>query len=147
MARAGVGVDNVELDAATRAGVLVLNAPGANRYSAGEHTIALLLALTRDVPAANASTHAGHWERKRFRPIDLRGRTAGIVGLGRVGAVVAKRLAAFEMNVLAYDPYIIPERFREFGSHAGRLRNAPPHVGCGDLSRSFDSRNASHAEC
>ncbi|MGD9714386.1 MAG: phosphoglycerate dehydrogenase [Thermomicrobiales bacterium] len=115
VARAGVGVDNVELDAATRAGVLVLNAPGANRYSAGEHTIGLLLALTREVAAANASTHAGNWERKRFKPIDLRGRTVGIVGLGRVGTVVAKRLAAFEMNVLAYDPHIVPERFRELG--------------------------------
>ncbi len=115
IARAGVGVDNVELDAATRAGVLVLNAPGANRYSAGEHTIALLLALTRNVLQANESTHAAKWERKRFKPIDLRGRTVGIVGLGRVGAVVAKRLAAFEMDVLAYDPHIIPERFRELG--------------------------------
>lgn len=115
IARAGVGVDNVELDAATRAGVLVLNAPGANRYSAGEHTIALLLALTREVVAAHGSMIAGRWERKRFRPIDLRGRTVGIVGLGRVGAVVARRLAAFEMNVIAYDPYIIPERFRDLG--------------------------------
>ncbi|MCC6943701.1 MAG: phosphoglycerate dehydrogenase [Thermomicrobiales bacterium] len=115
IARAGVGVDNVELDAATRAGVLVLNAPGANRYSAGEHTIALLLALTREVVPAHESTTTGRWDRKRFKPIDLRGRTVGIVGLGRVGAVVAKRLAAFEMNVLAYDPYIIPDRFRELG--------------------------------
>jgi D-3-phosphoglycerate dehydrogenase len=115
VARAGVGVDNVDLEAATRAGVLVLNAPGANRYSAGEHTIGLLLALTRDIVPANTSTHACKWERKRFKPIDLRGRTAGIVGLGRVGAVVARRLAAFDMEILAYDPHISPERFREHG--------------------------------
>jgi D-3-phosphoglycerate dehydrogenase len=115
VARAGVGVDNIDLDAATRAGVLVLNAPGANRYSAGEHTIALLLALTRQLVHANASTHAGRWERKQIKPIDLRGRTVGIVGLGRVGSVVAQRLAAFEMTIIAYDPYVTEDRFEELG--------------------------------
>lgn len=113
VARAGVGVDNVDLDAATRAGVLVLNAPGANATSAGEHTIALLLALTRQLPYANESTHAGRWERKKIKPIDLRGRTVGIIGLGRVGSIVAKRLNAFEMRVIAHDPYILPARFAE----------------------------------
>jgi D-3-phosphoglycerate dehydrogenase len=113
VARAGVGVDNIDLDAATKAGVLVLNAPGANRISAGEHTIALLLALTRQIPHANESTQAGRWERKLIKPIDLAGRTVGIVGLGRVGSVVATRLKAFEMNVVAYDPYIIADRFNE----------------------------------
>ena len=113
VARAGAGVDNIDLAAATRAGVLVLNAPGANAVSAGEHTIALLLAITRQIPHANASTHAGRWERKQIKPVDLRGRTAGIVGLGRVGSVVAKRLAAFEMRVIAYDPFILPTRFEE----------------------------------
>jgi D-3-phosphoglycerate dehydrogenase len=115
VARAGVGVDNVDLEAATRAGVLVLNAPGANKISAGEHTIGLLLAITRQIPEANRTTHAGLWERKKIKPIDLKGRTAGIVGLGRVGTVVAKRLLAFEMKVIAYDPYISPERFSEVG--------------------------------
>jgi D-3-phosphoglycerate dehydrogenase len=113
IARAGVGVDNVDLEAATRAGVLVLNAPGANRYSAGEHTIAFLLAITRQIPRATETTHAGLWERKKLKPVDLRGRTVGIVGLGRVGGVVAKRLAAFEMKILAYDPYISDSRFAE----------------------------------
>lgn len=116
VARAGVGVDNIDLDAASRAGVLVLNAPGANAVSAGEHTIALLLAVTRQIPHADASTRAGKWERKQLRPIDLRGRTVGIVGLGRVGSVVAQRLRAFEMKVLAYDPYIGPQRFTEMGA-------------------------------
>ena len=115
VARAGVGVDNIDLPAATRAGVVVLNAPGANAVSAGEHTIALLLAITRQLPAANAATHAGRWERKKIKPIDLQGRTVGIVGLGRVGSVVAHRLSAFGMEVIAYDPYITPERFRELG--------------------------------
>lgn len=113
VARAGVGVDNVDLEAATRAGVLVLNAPGANATSAGEHTIALLLALTRQLPYANESTHAGRWERKKIRPIDLWGRTVGIIGLGRVGSIVARRLLAFEMRVIAYDPYIPESRFAE----------------------------------
>ncbi len=113
--RAGVGVDNIDLEAATRAGVLVLNAPGANATSAAEHTISLLLAITRQLPQANASTHAGRWERKKIKPIDLRGRTVGIVGLGRVGSRVASRLLAFEMHVLAYDPYLSPDRFAELG--------------------------------
>lgn len=116
VARAGVGVDNIDLPAATRSGVLVLNAPGANAVSAAEHTIALLLAVTRQIVAANESTHAGRWERKKMRPIDLRGRTVGIIGLGRVGSRVATRLRAFEMRVLAYDPYITPHRFTEFGA-------------------------------
>ncbi len=116
VSRAGVGVDNIDLDAATRAGVLVLNTPGANAISAGEHAIALLLALTRQIPFANATTHAGEWARKRVKPIDLQGKTVGIVGLGRVGSIVAKRLRAFEMHVLAFDPYITPERFADIGA-------------------------------
>jgi D-3-phosphoglycerate dehydrogenase len=111
VARAGVGVDNIDLDAATRAGVLVLNAPGANAYSAAEHTVALLLALTRQIAFADVATKAGEWPRKQLTPIDLRGRTVGIVGLGRVGGLVAKRLAAFEMRVIAHDPYIPDARF------------------------------------
>lgn len=115
VARAGVGVDNIDVEAATRAGVLVLNAPGANAVSAGEHTIALILAISRQLIDANATLHAGRWERKRYAPIDLQGRTVGIVGLGRVGAIVAQRLKAFEMHVIAYDPYIPDERFALLG--------------------------------
>ncbi len=113
VARAGVGVDNIDLAAATRAGVLVLNAPGANAVSAGEHTVAVLLALARELPSANASTHAGRWERRRIRPFDLNGRTVGIIGLGRVGSVVARRLHAFGMRIVAHDPYIPATRFAE----------------------------------
>ncbi len=121
VARAGVGVDNIDLDAATRAGVVVLNAPGANATSAGEHTVAVLLALTRQIPRANESTHAGRWERKQIKPIDLRGRTAGIVGLGRVGSIVARRLRAFEMHVIAYDPYVPSSRYHELGIEQASL--------------------------
>lgn len=115
IARAGVGVDNIDVDAATRAGVIVLNAPGANATSAGEHTISLLLAVTRQIPFANRTMHAGEWKRKQVKPIDLRGRTIGMVGLGRVGSVVAKRLKAFEMNIIAYDPYLPRQRFADIG--------------------------------
>lgn len=113
--RAGVGVDNIDLAGATERGLLVLNAPGANAVSAGEHTIALLLALTRQIPFANATTHAGSWARKKVSAVDLRGRTAGIVGLGRVGTVVARRLRAFEMELIGHDPYIDAARFRDLG--------------------------------
>lgn len=115
VARAGVGVDNVDVAAATRAGVLVLNAPGSNSISAGEHTIAIILALSRLLIDANATMHAETWERKRFHPFDLQGKTLGIVGLGRVGSVVAERLQAFGMHVISYDPYISAERFNELG--------------------------------
>ncbi|MBA3449597.1 MAG: phosphoglycerate dehydrogenase, partial [Chloroflexia bacterium] len=115
VARAGVGVDNIDLEAATRAGVLVLNTPGANSVSAAEHTIALLLAVSRQIVIADASTRAGQWPRKQMRPIDLQNRTVGIIGLGRVGSQVARRLRAFDMRVLAYDPYITPGRFTEVG--------------------------------
>ncbi|MDI3341796.1 MAG: phosphoglycerate dehydrogenase [Sphaerobacter sp.] len=115
VARAGTGVDNIDVPSATAAGILVLNAPGANAVSAGEHTIALLLALTRQIPAANAAVHGGRWERKRFQPFDLQGKTVGIVGLGRVGSVVAQRLRAFETRLLGYDPYIARERFQQLG--------------------------------
>ena len=116
VARAGVGVDNIDLEAATRAGVLVLNTPGANATSAAEHTIALLLAVTRQLVVADNETRAGRWPRKHLRPIDLQGRTVGIIGLGRVGSQVARRLRAFDMRVLAYDPYITPARFTELGA-------------------------------
>ncbi|MEZ4522552.1 MAG: phosphoglycerate dehydrogenase [Thermomicrobiales bacterium] len=113
VARAGVGIDNVDVEAATEAGIIVLNAPGANRYSAGEHTIALMLSVARQLPEANASMHAGKWERKRFKLFDLRGKTVGIVGLGRVGRVVAERLQAFGCHVIAHDPYVSADIFRE----------------------------------
>lgn len=115
IARAGVGIDNIDVDAATRHGVLVLNAPGANATSAGEHTISLLLAIARQLPYANQTTHSGEWKRKAIKPFDLRGRTVGIVGLGRVGTIVAKRLKAFEMRVIASDPYIPDDRFDDAG--------------------------------
>jgi D-3-phosphoglycerate dehydrogenase / 2-oxoglutarate reductase len=113
VARAGVGVDNIDVDAATEAGVLVLNAPGANAISAGEHTLGLLLALSRSIADANEAVHDGRWERKRFKPFDINRKTIGIVGLGRVGGVLAQRLRGFDVELIAHDPYISRDRFKE----------------------------------
>jgi D-3-phosphoglycerate dehydrogenase / 2-oxoglutarate reductase len=106
--RAGVGVDNVDVDAATRRGVLVMNTPGGNSVSVAEHTLALMLGSARAVPQANASIHSGKWEKSAFSGTELRGKTIGLVGLGRVGTEVARRARALEMKVLAYDPYVTP---------------------------------------
>src|SRR5882672_6596689 len=104
--RAGVGVDNVDLDAATQAGVLVMNTPGGNAISVAEHTLALMLAMARHIPQATASTRAGKWEKKKFLGSELRGKTLGIAGLGAIGREVARRAKAFEMHILAADPYV-----------------------------------------
>jgi D-3-phosphoglycerate dehydrogenase / 2-oxoglutarate reductase len=104
--RAGVGVDNVELAAATAAGILVMNTPGGNAVSVAEHTIALMLSLVRSIPQASASSKAGKWEKKKFMGTELRGKTLGIVGLGSVGRQVARRARAFEMRIVAYDPFV-----------------------------------------
>jgi D-3-phosphoglycerate dehydrogenase / 2-oxoglutarate reductase len=111
--RAGVGVDNVDLDAATRHGVLVMNTPGGNSVSVAEHTLALLLALARSVPQSNASIHSGKWEKSSLSGTELRGKTLGLVGFGRVGVEVARRAHALEMTVLAHDPYVTSDAARE----------------------------------
>jgi D-3-phosphoglycerate dehydrogenase len=110
--RAGIGVDNVDVAAATDLGILVVNAPTANLTSATEHTLALLLALARSVPAADASVKAGVWDRKSFVGTELQGKTLGIVGFGRIGQRVAERARAFEMKVVAYDPFMDPAAVR-----------------------------------
>jgi D-3-phosphoglycerate dehydrogenase len=110
-----VGVDNIDMDAATRRGVLVVNTPGGNAASVAEHALALMLSLARSIPQLNAALHAGRWEKSGAAGAELRGKTLGLVGLGRVGAEVARRARALEMRVLAYDPYITPERAAEWG--------------------------------
>ena len=111
--RAGVGVDNVDVEAATRRGVLVMNTPGGNSVSVAEHTLALMLSLARSIPQATASTHAGKWEKSSLSGTELRGKTLGLVGLGRVGMEVAKRARALGMTVVAHDPYVSPAAARE----------------------------------
>lgn len=113
--RAGVGVDNVDLPAATDAGVLVMNTPGGNAVSVAEHTLALMLSMARSVPQASASTKSGKWEKKKFLGNELRGKTLGIVGLGSIGREVVKRAKPFEMRVVAHDPYVSPQSAHDLG--------------------------------
>jgi D-3-phosphoglycerate dehydrogenase len=115
VARAGIGVDNVDVEAATRRGVMVVNAPQSNVVSAAEHTLALLLAQARNVPQANEDLKHGRWERSKWQGVELQGKTLGLLGLGRVGALVASRAAAFGMRVIAFDPYVTADRAKEMG--------------------------------
>ncbi len=115
IARAGIGLDNVDVRAATARGVLVCNAPQSNVISAAEHTIALLLALVRNIPQADRSLRSGEWKRGSFEGMELHGKTLGILGLGRIGALVAQRCSAFGMKLAAYDPYVSAERARRMG--------------------------------
>jgi D-3-phosphoglycerate dehydrogenase / 2-oxoglutarate reductase len=110
IARAGVGLDNVDVDAATKAGVMVVNAPTSNIVSAAEHAVALLLSLARNVPQAMASLQAGQWKRAAYTGIELQDKVVGLLGLGRIGMLVAQRLASFGMTVIAYDPYVAAAR-------------------------------------
>jgi len=113
--RAGVGVDNVDVPVATKRGIVVANAPESNVITAAEHTMALLLALARNVPQAHASLTGGAWERSRFSGVELYEKTLGILGFGRIGQLVAQRARGFNVHVIAYDPYVGAERYRELG--------------------------------
>ncbi|CAJ64480.1 MULTISPECIES: phosphoglycerate dehydrogenase [Frankia] len=115
VARAGIGLDNVDVAAATQRGVMVVNAPTSNIVSAAEHAIALLLAVARRVPAANQSLRGGEWKRSKFSGVELVEKTLGVVGLGRIGVLVAQRLAGFGMKVIAYDPYVSVARASQLG--------------------------------
>ena len=113
--RAGIGLDNVDVEAATRRGVMVVNAPQSNIVSAAEHTMALLLAQARNVPQAHAALQAGRWERSRWEGVELADKVLGIVGLGRIGKLVADRAKAFGMRLVAYDPFVSADRARQMG--------------------------------
>ena len=113
--RAGVGVDNVDLAAASAAGVVVMNTPGGNAVSVAEHTLALMLAMARSIPQATASTTSGKWEQKKFLGNELRGKTLGILGLGSIGREVVKRASAFEMRIIAFDPYVSSHAAADWG--------------------------------
>ena len=113
--RAGIGLDNVDVAAATRRGVMVVNAPQSNVLSAAEHTLALLISQARNVPQADADLKAGNWRRSRWEGVELHGKTLGILGLGRVGGLVAQRALAFGMHLMAHDPYVSAERARQMG--------------------------------
>ncbi len=113
--RAGVGVDNIDIDAATQLGIMVVNSPTGNIVAAAEHTIAMLMAMARHIPAANSSMKSGKWEKSRFLGVEVRNKVLGIIGLGKVGTEVARRAQGLEMQVIAFDPYVAPEQARKLG--------------------------------
>ena len=115
VARAGIGVDNVDIPAATAAGVIVMNTPFGNSITTAEHAISLMLALARELPAANTSTQAGKWEKNRFMGVEITGKVLGLIGAGNIGSIVADRARGLKMRVIAYDPYLSPERAAELG--------------------------------
>src|SRR3954467_13217580 len=110
--RAGVGVDNVDVEAATRRGVIVMNAPGGNTISTAEHAFSLLLCVARKIPQADAIVRAGKWDRKTLQGVELHNKTLGIIGMGRIGSEISRRAIAFGMRVIAYDPYLSSTRAR-----------------------------------
>ena len=113
--RAGVGVDNIDIPAATAKGIVVLNTPEGNTMAATEHTVAMMMAMTRHIPQAHQSIQEGKWDRKSFDGIQVQGKTLGIIGVGRIGSRVAKRMQAMEMTTIGYDPYITEERAHQVG--------------------------------
>jgi D-3-phosphoglycerate dehydrogenase len=121
VARAGVGLDNIDVRAATERGVMVVNAPQSNVLSAAEHTMALIFGLARNVPQAHRALVSGRWERTKWEGIELAGKTLGILGLGRIGTLVAQRARAFDMRLMAFDPFVSPERARELGVEMATL--------------------------
>ena len=129
IARAGVGTDNIDKPAATRAGIVVMNTPAGNTLSTAEHTIAMMLALSRNIAPAYQSLIEGRWDRKKFMGSQLAGKTLGVVGLGRIGQAVANRARAFEMNVIGFDPFVSAERARDLGvEHAETVDEMLPKV-------------------
>lgn len=119
--RAGVGVDNIDIPAATAKGIIVINSPGGNTIAATEHTMAMMLSMARNIPVANETTQKGEWNRKKYVGVELKGKTLGVIGMGRIGSGVAKRALAFDMEVIAYDPYINEERAHDLGVTVGTL--------------------------
>ncbi len=128
--RAGIGLDNVDVDAATERGVMVVNAPTSNIISAAEHAISLLMSQARNVPQASAALKAGRWERSKWEGVELYEKTLGIVGLGRIGALVAQRMSAFGMNLVAYDPYISADKAQALGCELMSLEDV---MACSDF--------------
>jgi len=126
--RAGIGVDNVDIPAATQNGVVVMNTPFGNSITTAEHAIAMLLALARQIPEANQSTHDGKWEKSRFMGVEVTGKTLGLVGCGNIGSVVADRAQGLKMKVLAFDPYLSPERANDIGVEKVELEEMFPRV-------------------
>ena len=113
--RAGIGVDNVDIPAASRKGIIVMNTPFGNSITTAEHAVAMIFALARQIPEANASTHAGKWEKNRFMGVEITGKTLGVIGCGNIGSIVATRGVGLKMHVVAFDPFLSDERAEELG--------------------------------
>ena len=151
--RAGVGVDNVDVEAATRRGIVVANAPESNIVSAAEHTVGLLFALARNIPQAHAALREGRWERSKWGGIELAEKTLGVLGFGRIGQRVARRALGLQMNVVAYDPFVSAERFREAGVEQDTLEGVLAradfvtiHLPLNDETRGVDRRRCVRAD-
>ena len=151
--RAGVGVDNVDVEAATRRGIVVANAPESNIVSAAEHTVGLLFALARNIPQAHAALREGRWERSKWGGIELAEKTLGVLGFGRIGQRVARRALGLQMNVVAYDPFVSAERFREAGVEQDTLEGVLAradfvtiHLPLNDETRGVDRRRGDRAD-
>src|SRR5215468_10474786 len=119
--RAGIGVDNVDLSAATAKGIIVMNTPFGNSITTAEHAITLMLALARQIPQADVSTQAGKWEKNRFMGVEITGKTLGVIGAGNIGSIVVDRALGLRMRVIAYDPFLSPERAADLGVHKVEL--------------------------
>lgn len=126
--RAGIGVDNVDVPAATSRGIVVMNTPFGNSITTAEHAIAMMFALARQLPAANASTHAGKWEKSRFMGVEVTGKTLGIIGCGNIGSIVADRALGLKMKVIAFDPFLTPERAEQLGVEKVELEQLFPRA-------------------
>ena len=146
IARAGTGVDNVDVAAASARGIVVMNAPGANSISVAELTMALLLALARKIPAADASMKQGKWDKKSFLGEEVRGKTLGLAGLGRIGQEVARRARAFEMNVIAHDPFINAQHRPRPAHRAGHARRAVSARRLSLAAHAVDAGDAAHLQ-
>ena len=119
--RAGIGVDNVDIPAATQKGIIVMNTPFGNSITTAEHAITLMLALARQIPQADTSTQAGKWEKNRFMGVEITGKTLGVIGAGNIGSIVVDRALGLRMRVIAYDPFLSPERAVDIGVHKVEL--------------------------
>ena len=142
--RAGIGLDNVDTEAATTQGVMVVNAPQSNILTTAEHTMALLLAQARNIPQAHAALIEGRWERSRWEGVELADKVLGIVGLGRIGKLVAQRASAFGMKVVAHDPFVAPERARQINVELLGLEELVRVVRLPHPPRGEDPRDARH---
>ncbi|WP_345900380.1 hydroxyacid dehydrogenase, partial [Martelella sp. UBA3392] len=113
--RAGIGVDNVDIPAASRRGIIVMNTPFGNSITTAEHAISLMLAVARQIPAADASTQAGKWEKSKFMGVEITGKTLGVIGAGNIGSIVCNRALGLKMNVIAYDPFLSQDKAEKMG--------------------------------